>query len=275
MQEAAGQASAKRLPHYQKYRKFPPGVAGVHPLGETAKPRTDDWSLVMPMRVRVKPVIGRGRREAVSSRSGHRPDDFVDRRAPGTPAACCLAFTCRKACRKKSRSACCSPILRSSSAIRRRAATPSLRIALRNGGASNPPLRGRPGPRSASSPPCRTCSCQSYRRRRSIFRSAATADTSSPAATRPTARRLSSAENVLARFISPSPSRNCPLFYCLTLGGHSIGVALAETAETAQTPAACRHAMRRSGAANEKPTAEIAENAEIPRRTARRRFAPG
>src|SRR5712671_8205702 len=27
MQEAAGPASAKRLPHYRKYRKFPPGVA--------------------------------------------------------------------------------------------------------------------------------------------------------------------------------------------------------------------------------------------------------
>src|SRR5258708_15365887 len=65
----------------------------------------------------------------------HRLDDFVDFVAPVPSLGWRSPFTCRKACRKKSRSTCCWPTLRSSSAIRR-LATDRSSIAVGGGSAS-------------------------------------------------------------------------------------------------------------------------------------------
>ena len=84
------------------------------------------------------------------------------------------------------------------------------------------PLARTPGTRSASSPPCRTCSCHSYIRCVDL-QIRRHADAASPAAIRSTARRLSSVETTLGRFIGSSPSRNCPHLY-VSLSGCTPGV---------------------------------------------------
>jgi hypothetical protein len=54
---------------------------------------------------------------ALRPRRCHRLDDFVDAVPPGAPLRRRCSLTCRKACRKKSSSTCCRPILRSSAGI--------------------------------------------------------------------------------------------------------------------------------------------------------------
>ena len=105
----------------------------------------------------------------------HRVDHRVDVVPPGPPFIRRLASTCRKAARKKSRSTCCWPIVRSSSASRRSGSAGSGRL---SGVCADGWLSlGRPMRRKASAPPA------SYRRRHSYSRSGPTPSSPASAAT--------------------------------------------------------------------------------------------
>jgi len=143
-----------------------------------------------------------------------------------------------KACLKKSASNACWPTLRSNSAIRPRATESSSASAMEpspSGSAfrktrdvkvrapmKTVPLRGRPRPRSASSPPARKAARHSYSSLRPTCSSRERAETFSPLSNRHTAETLNSWLNDRDLLIRYSSShQNCPLFICLTLGVHS------------------------------------------------------
>src|SRR5712671_5328885 len=153
----------------------------------------------------------------------HRLDDLVDPVTPGPTLGRRARFTCRKACRKKSSSTCCWPTLRSSSAMRVRAASSS--AAGVSGGAcalvplaakpAAPTLGGRPRPRRASGPPARKRSRQTYRSLRENLSSRAKALTFSPPSIRRTMPALNSRLKTRCDDLSldiRSPMENCPLF---------------------------------------------------------------
>ena len=112
------------------------------------------------------------RKLALRQGGRHRLDDRVDRDAPDPALRRRVPSTCRKACRKKSSSTCCWPILRSNSAIRlleaSGAAAADFAGALRVATAATA-LGGRPRPRSASGPPDRKRLCHAYRSLRRTF----------------------------------------------------------------------------------------------------------
>src|SRR5204862_3108297 len=155
----------------------------------------------------------------------HRFDDAVDRSAPSPSLGRRATLTCRKACRKKSSSTCCWPILRSNSAIR--FLVPSTGEAacfavMLRATIADSALGGRPRPRSASGPPDRKRLRQTYRSLRRTLSSRASALTFSPASMRRTILSLNSRVKTRIAFLDMgSPWRNCPHYPCLTLGVHS------------------------------------------------------
>ena len=150
----------------------------------------------------------------------HRLDDFVDPVTPGPALGRRAPLTCRKACRKKSSSTCCWPTLRSSAAIRPRAASSSPPAAPgREPGpvveAHPSDLRGRPGPRRASGPPETKRSRQMYKSLLENRSSRANASTFSPASIRLTIPSLNARLKTRCDDLDldiRSPMENCPLF---------------------------------------------------------------
>src|SRR5882757_7761772 len=144
------------------------------------------------------------RKLALRQRDRHRLDDRVDRVTPVPSLGRRAPLTCRKACRKKSSSTCCWPILRSSSAIRFLVASTGeaagfadvLRATI-----ADTALRGRPRPPSASGPPDRKRLRQAYRSLRRTLSSRASALTFSPASMRRTTLSLKSRLNTRIAFL--------------------------------------------------------------------------
>src|ERR1700686_1269211 len=139
----------------------------------------------------------------------------------------------RKASPKKSSSSSCCPTLRSSSAIRFRAASNSPRPALASDPFSmaDPSFRGLPPRRCTkpASPNSAYRSFQTYSRLRRIPNSCAIALTLSPANTRRTAANFNSIE--YSACFGPScdmrsPLENCHHFLCLSFGVHSSPLSL-------------------------------------------------
>src|SRR6266481_1572307 len=157
---------------------------------------------------------------ALRQGTSHRLDDFVDPVTPGPALGRRAPLTCRKACRKKSSSTCCWPILRSSAATRLCAFSSSPAAP----GELDPPparkadrseLRGRPGPRRASGPPQRKRSRQMYKSLLENCSSRANARTFSPASIRLTIPSLNARLKTRCDDLGldiRSPMENCPLF---------------------------------------------------------------
>src|SRR5438874_11678603 len=170
-----------------------------------------------------QPAEALDRDRALRQGARHRLDDFVDRAPPGAPLGRRVSFTCRKARRKKSRSTCCWPILRSSSATRRCAPASSSSPASHAApwtATAVAPLRGRPHPRNAADPLCRTLSRHAYKSRPRNCRSRATSVTLSPAARRATAACFNAIGYSRCFVISSSPRETVPYFPCLIFGVH-------------------------------------------------------
>src|SRR5438445_187768 len=164
----------------------------------------------------------RNRGFALRQAGRHRLDDLVDPVTPGPALGRRAPLTRCKACRKKSRSTCCWPTLRSNSAMRLRASSSSAARVSGAGACACPPLAtrlaasalgGRPRPRSASGPPARKRSRQTYRSLRVNFSSRASALTFSPASIRRTMPTLNSRLKTRwddLRLDICSPMENCP-----------------------------------------------------------------